>query len=98
MPLMFVCSLPNADAEIKGPPHELITNDKAAIDAFLAREDQPGRGIFFCPNRLKDGATTRTKKTVARVETIAVDIDFKDVQEIPEIVDQRLVALPCAPS
>src|SRR5262245_20117093 len=98
MPLMYVCSLPNSDAEIKGPPHELLTNDKAAIDAFLAREDQPGRGVFFCPNRLKDGATTRSKDTIARVDTIGIDVDFKDIQEDPQIVHQRLAALPCPPS
>ena len=75
------CSLANADAEVKGAPRELITNDRERIAAFVKAEDKPGRGVFFCPNPLKPGATRRAKETVDRIVEIGVDQDSKDIQE-----------------
>jgi hypothetical protein len=95
---MYVCSLANADAEVKGPPCELITDDPAKVDAFVRQHDRPGRGVFFCPNPLKPDATRRAKETIEEVATIGTDIDAKDIAESPQTVDQRLQALPCPPT
>src|SRR5262245_45695231 len=91
----YYCSLSNSDAKAKLPPRELFSNDPEAIAAFIAAEDaRPERGVFKCISRLQDGVSRRALETVAEVDEIFVDQDFKHIEEDPDTVRQRVRALP----
>jgi putative DNA primase/helicase len=94
----YYCSLSNADAKTKLPARELFSNDPEAIAAFIAAEDRPERGVFKCISRLQDGATRRTLETVAEVDEIFIDQDFKGIEEDADTVRKRVRALPLEPS
>jgi RecA-family ATPase len=92
----FVCSLPNPGA--KGAMRQLISDDPAALEAWTKREDAPRRSVYYCVNPLVPGAATRCRETVAEITCLHVDIDFKDVEEDDDTVDQRLRQLPLPPT
>jgi hypothetical protein len=94
--MLFVCSLPNPGKP--GAPREFLAHDWAQAKEWARREDKPGRGVYFCPNPLRDGARSRKKETVAAIVGLHVDIDFKDIDEDADEVDRRLSSLPCPPS
>ena len=93
---MYVCSIPNP----RQPGHikELISDDAALIDSFVAAEDRPGVGVYYCPNTLMAGATKRCLETVGQINRIWVDIDFKDIDEDPVEAERRLRQLPIQPT
>ncbi len=87
--LRYICSLPNPG--LKGSPHELFYPDDesgaALARAFIARENgQPGRGIYYCIGKLKDGATSRCKETVGELDAIIADLDLKNIAQSREEV------------
>jgi RecA-family ATPase len=94
--MRYICALPNEKKPGRFP--ELITDDVDAIAAFAKRYDVPGRAVYMCPNPLLPGAQRRCLETVAAIECIFVDIDFKDLEEPPEEIGRRLEQLPLRPS
>jgi AAA domain-containing protein len=87
MPRYYVCALPNKKGA--GVPKEFISDDLAKIEEWARQHDKPGWGVFDCINPLKDGATARTKDTIAAIESLRIDVDSKDVVETkPEIETQ----------
>jgi RecA-family ATPase len=92
----YYCSLPNKGCP--GRPVHLISDDAEAITAFVKRRDVPGRAVYYCPNPLKAGATARNLETVAQVDEIWTDHDFKDFEDPPEEVTSRLLQLPLEPT
>jgi hypothetical protein len=68
----------------------------AAAELFVQREDRPGFGVFCCPNPLTE--RKRCRDTVAAIEWLWVDLDFKDVEEAPGDIDLYYDMLHCAPT
>ena len=94
--MRYLCSLPNVKGE--GPQFELFSADPGEIDAFTRRHDVPGRAVYCCINPLVDGATRRCLETVARIERLPFDLDFKDLVEIRANIDAKLRDLPLEPT
>lgn len=92
----FFCALPNVKKAGRIPV--LVTDDPAAITAFIRRWDKPGHGVFACLNSLRSGATRRSIETIGAIEQLAVDLDLKDLTATPEEVEERLRGLPLAPT
>jgi RecA-family ATPase len=92
----FVCSLPNPGT--KGPHRQFISEDPAEIIKWAQAEDRPGLSIYYCVNPLLPDATRRSLETVAEITCLHVDLDFKDVVEDPDTIDQRLRQLPLPPT
>ena len=88
----YYCSLPNDKTPGRVP--FVITDDAVVRDTFIHKWDVPGRGVYWCPNPLKPGATTRSLENLACVEAMFADIDFRDVEASPEEVDAKLGHLP----
>jgi hypothetical protein len=95
-----ICSLPNPG--ILGTPHELFYPDTpeghARAEEFAQRENRPGRGVYDCIGKLKDGARSRNKETVAELDHIIADIDLKNIAEPSDHVLQTLRGLVLPPS
>lgn len=87
----YACSLAN---EGKGNLVPLLTGDPGLLEKFIADHDRPGRGVYACPNPLRDDATRRCKESVAAIVTLHVDVDFKRLVETPQAVEDRIRALP----
>jgi RecA-family ATPase len=92
--MVYLVSLPNKGQ--LGEPKFLRSDDPALIARWIEAEDRPGFGIFSCRNPLKPGATRHGKDSTDAIEELVHDIDFKDVVETPEQVDEKLghVLLP----
>jgi hypothetical protein len=97
--MLYYCSFANAKAgKAGGGLKELFSNDPAAIEAFVKRWDKPGRGVYRCVNPLKPGATVRRIETVAAIERVHLDIDFKDLEESEEEIDAKLLQFGLEPT
>ena len=93
----YYCSLPNhKNSGLKMA--QVVTDDDEVRDAFVRKYDVPGRAVYWCPNPLKDGATRRSLETIARVERLFWDIDYKDLVTPPEEIKARLQQLPVEPT
>lgn len=86
--MVYLVSLPNKGQ--LGEPKFLRSDDPALIARWIEAEDRPGFGIFSCRNPLKPGATRHGKDSTDAIEELVHDIDFKDVVETPEQVDEKL--------
>jgi hypothetical protein len=75
----YICSMANGGGAIR----ELISDNPDEIAAFAAREDRPGRAVYYCPNPLMPGARRRSIETVGAINCLHVDLDFKDLEETP---------------
>ena len=98
---MFRCitCLPNVRGQ--AAPREFFFDEDnaaeaAAAELFVQREDRPGFGVFCCPNPLTE--RKRCRDTVAAIEWLWVDLDFKDVEEAPGDIDLYYDMLHCAPT
>jgi AAA domain len=96
MPRYYVCALPNKKGA--GTPKEFISDDLAKIEEWARQHDKPGWGVFDCINPLKDGATARTKETIAAVESLRIDVDSKDVVETKPEIEARLANMLLHPT
>jgi RecA-family ATPase len=92
--MTYLVSLPNKGQ--LGEPKFLHSDDPVLIARWIKAEDRPGFGIYSCRNPLKPGATRHGKDSTDAIEELVQDIDFKDVVETPEEVDEKLkcVLLP----
>jgi RecA-family ATPase len=95
-----ICSLPNPG--IQGAPRELFYPDTpeghARAEEFAQRENRPGRGVYDCIGKLKDGAHSRSKETVVELDHVIADIDLKNIAEPSDHVLQTLRGLVLPPS
>lgn len=73
------------------------TRDLSDVTRFIAKWDQPERGLFFCVGTLKSG-TKRIKENVAEIAFLHADIDFKDITDTAADVARKLAALRLPPS
>jgi phage/plasmid-associated DNA primase len=94
----FICSLANDRADSKEPTERHVsTRDAGEVDAFIAKWDRPGRGMFFCVSTIRPGMK-RNKENVAEIPGLHADIDFKDVDDDEATILRRVKALPKPPS
>src|SRR5215472_5451668 len=93
----YFCSLSNRDAA-KEPPQHLFSNNPEAIDAFVKREDRPGRGVFSAIGLYRAGETTRATATTMAVPFVVCDCDLKNMAEGRESVLEILRGLALPPS
>jgi hypothetical protein len=85
--LRYVCALPNADNSL-GTPKGIFSDNDEEIKTFVERHDGPGWGVFECLGKFPPGTTKRNRDTVASLDRVAVDLDFKSVGHPPaEILD-----------
>jgi hypothetical protein len=94
-----ITRLPNIRGQ--GAPLEFFYDEDnaaelAAAKAFVQREDRPGVGVFHCPNPLTE--RKRSLGTVAAIEWLWVDLDFKDIDEAASDADLYLDMFHCRPS
>jgi hypothetical protein len=94
----YFCSLSNRDAEVREKPRHLFSNDPAVIDAFIKREDRPGRGVFSAIGLYEPGTTVRNAATTKAVPSVVCDCDLKNMAEGRESVLEVLRALALPPS
>ena len=92
----YFCSLPNKKGE--DSPRHLFTSDEERIAEFLRREDEPGRGIFYCIGLLRSDATARNKENVTALPCVICDLDLKNIVEPREAVLACLKGLLLPPS
>jgi AAA domain len=93
---IYMCALPIKKGA--GVPQEFISDDPAKLEEWAKRHDRPSWGVYRCPNPLKDGATTRSKDTVAAVHSIRIDIDGKGITETLDEVDAHLANMLLPPT
>jgi AAA domain len=94
----FITCLPNDKNSAGESPPSIVTDDAARIEAFRARYDRPGYGVFYCINPIKRGATRRSRETIECIARLHLDIDFKDVVETPAEIDRKIDNLPLQPT
>jgi hypothetical protein len=69
---IYICSLANGS----GAERHVVGRDLGRIERFLTREDQPGRGCYFCVSTVEGLA--RNKASARECVFLHVDIDLKD--------------------
>jgi hypothetical protein len=95
--LRCIVALPNADNSL-GTAKMIFTDSEAAVEDFLRKHDNIGWGIFECLGKFPPGTTKRNKETVGSLERLAVDIDFKNIEQSPEDILTVLTGLCLPPS
>ncbi len=82
---VYLCSLPNKDAPAAtGGERHLVTRDRAKAQKFIERWDQAGRGTYFCVSTIRQGETRRRRETVAELNGLHVDVDYKSCAATPD--------------
>ena len=94
--MTYLVSLPNPGCG--GSPKFLHSEDSALIERWIAAEDRPGFSIYDCPNPLKPGAARHGRDSMAAIEEIFCDIDFKYIVETAEQADEKLAQVLLTPS
>lgn len=92
---VHVCSLGN-DRDGQHAPRMVNTRDLGDITRFIAKWDQPERGLFFCVGTLT--GSKRNKENVAEIAFLHADIDFKDTMDQQADVARKLANLEMPPS
>ena len=89
---VFICSLPNSDAKDREPGERKVTTRQADyVEAFLKKWDRKDRALYFCTATLQPGASKRSKETLAALNGLHCDIDFKSVANAgPAEIERRL--------
>ena len=96
---VYISSLPNADARERevGERH-VATRRPEDIEAFLRKWDRPDRAAYFCTATVQAGAMTRSKATLAELNGLHIDIDFKSITISAEEAERKLQQLMLLPS
>ena len=96
---VYLCSLPNhqADQAHTGERH-VATRELRLVEQFVSKWDRPHRGVYFCVSTIKPGATKRNKETVAELNGLHVDIDFRSINGTAEDVARALRGVQLLPS
>ena len=89
---VFICSLPNSDAKDREPGERKVTTRQADhVEAFLKKWDRKDRALYFCTATVQLDATKRSKETLAELNGLHCDIDFKSVAHAgPAEIERRL--------
>jgi hypothetical protein len=89
---VFICSLPNSDAKDREPGERKVTTRQADyVEAFLKKWDRKDRALYFCTATLQPGASKRSKETLAELNGLHCDFDFKSVANAgPAEIERRL--------
>ena len=96
---IFLSSLPNEQDDPTEPgERKVLTRDKSVIQTFVAKRNQPNRGLFFCVSTIRPDQTQRSKATVSELTCLHADIDYKNVEQAPAEIIQRLGTLRLAPT
>src|SRR5262245_38926072 len=94
---VYIASLPNIKKDGAGERH-ILTRSTAQITNFITRHDRPGEGCFVCVNPIKDKATRRAEATVVAIICAHTDIDFAQVEEMPEEIEHVVANLIWPPN
>jgi len=96
---VYLSSLPNPDA---GNGHaserHVTTRDGQDVARFVRKWDQRNRALYFCVSTIKPGVTRRAKETLAELNGLHTDIDFKSVDDTPEEIEQKLAQVMLPPT
>ena len=96
---VWVSSLANADAlEYEVGERHVATRERDAIEAFLRKWDRKNRATYFAVATVQPGVTTRNKATLAELNGLHVDIDFKSIAITPEEAEHKLQEVMHLPS
>ena len=97
---VFVCSLRNSGDREGGGADERFVTTRVTDDVtgFARKWDVPKRGVFFCVSTLAPSARRRAKETLAEINSLHADIDFKDLTASPDEVRRVLREAMCPPS
>ena len=98
---VFVCSLINVDARDKsgGAQERFVTTRiPEYISGFARKWDTQRRGVFWCVGTVTRDARRRAKETLAELNCLHADLDFKGLREDPETVRRVLANLRYPPS
>jgi AAA domain len=98
---IFVASLANSDATKdarREGPRDTLTRSVGVIEGFVQRWDLSGRSTYFCVGTLRPDASTRSKATLAELNCLHVDLDFKSIAETPEQILKIITNLPLPPN
>ena len=92
---VFVTSLANDRAATRRiPPRSVVTRDGDLVDRFVAKWDQPERGLFFCVATLRPGITRRAKENLDEIVCLHADLDAKHIAATPEEIQEVLSSAP----
>ena len=96
---VFICSLSNADAPAREPrERHVATRQPDDVEAFLRKWDRKDRALYFCTATIQPGAVTRSKATLAELNGLHVDVDFKAITIGAEEAERKLQQLFHLPS
>jgi hypothetical protein len=97
---VFICSLVNnGDRDGRGADERFVTTrDLGDIAGFAGKWDVPKRGCYYCVATLAPNARRRAKDTLAELNCLHADIDFKDLAAAPEEVRRVLCVAMRPPS
>jgi hypothetical protein len=98
---IFVASLANSDAQKdarREGPRDIVTRSVPVIEGFVQHWDLSGRSTYFCVATLKRDAKTRSKATLAELNGLHVDLDFKAIAEPPDQILKVMTNLPLPPN
>ena len=95
---MYLASIPNPGTTTDAAPKFLHSEDPALVERWIDAENRPGFSIYEHPNSLRPGASRHGKESLAAIIEIFVDIDFKDIVETPQQVDEKLAQLLLPPT
>ena len=97
---VYISSLPNADAQRsrsrRAPCHHPASRKTSR--RFLRKWDRKDRALYFCTATVQAGATTRSKETLAELNGLHIDIDFKSITISPDETERKLQQLMLLPS
>jgi hypothetical protein len=83
----------------KGQIGQEWAHDDAGLQKFIADYDQPGRALYFCVTRLRNGSPTRYKENVEATNFIWSEVDFKDHPDLaPDEIRRRIETAPLSPT
>jgi AAA domain/RepB DNA-primase from phage plasmid len=96
---VYLSSLPNDDARDRQPGEKrLATRAPDLVERFVADQDRADRGLYFCTATITAAAKTRSKQTLAELNGLHVDIDFRSVRAPPDEVERILRQVRYLPS
>ena len=80
------------------PDEDPVIDRPEDIEAFLRKWDRPDRAAYFCTATVQAGAMTRSKATLAELNGLHIDIDFKSITISAEEAERKLQQLMLLPS
>jgi hypothetical protein len=96
---VYIAALPNPEVKsTESDESHVLSRSSAQITDFVTRHDQPGEGCFTCVATIQDKATRRAEKTVAQIVCLHTEIDFRQIQEMPEEAERVVAGLSPPPS